>query len=743
MSSNEADQKPAAATPPVAQALTTEQQAELATQIVVEGVTFQLKGLSVAQALDPVNGLYAKLPDDYKKLADKYTVFAKNYRAAIDIKLPAGMKFEDAWKEYLAAARDAAGKLIEQNKPHLKEMAKLFDPLLPNGGLTGKVLGKGFGTVGDLLSASIDGVDAGLTLPFKLLSASGSAVQDGWRSLATDITEEKAKAFGAAMAGSVYYEAHTRLGKGLGELSLSNPMAALSSGLTYLTTDVPYVSDFWTEVKAVAFYVWEVITHIGKDGPVRPLEEFQKEERAKHAADKGKTFGERLHGHIAQREFPAAAQRMRLAKEVADEPVGSKVDALDGKQGYTNGAGHVVTSNNKGDEKPVTQDGKETSPPLTRPEVVNTRFKEAAAPAIEAWNELGSVGKVVMPVAGVATVVGVGALGVLGVKGAVKGAAEGYRDAPLNRAHTFAEHAEKMAGKAEAPKRWFESTKGAATRVADATNAAQKSVFSMAGELEAHQARGGNVDNIEKAKPSRWERLKHHAKHPAEFVGKLIGRGADELAVTAGAAKDVITKSGERLSAAGKLIPRGPMLLTIAGSAIEDGGSLIGNVANGEGKGALVDVSKMSGAVGGSVAGTITGMNIGGWVGQGLGHAVGLVFGGVGTIPGGVGGRVAGTAVGGFIGGWVGGTATHDVAGATMAAAVDYKPQEIAKTEVKPFTNEELLAMINSQSASVKQKFAAAKAACASADAEAKIKFDDDKRIGFASCKAITMSATK
>jgi hypothetical protein len=78
-----------------------------------------------------------------------------------------------------------------------------------------------------------------------------------------------------------------------------------------------------------------------------------------------------------------------------------------------------------------------------------------------------------------------------------------------------------------------------------------------------------------------------------------------------------------------------------------------------------------------------------------------------------------------------------------MAAAVDYKQQEIAKTEVKPFTNEELLAMINSQSASVKQKFAAAKAACASADAEAKIKFDDDKRIGFASCKAITMSATK
>ena len=719
--------------------LTAEQKAELATQIVVGGVTFQLKGLSVAQALDPVNGLYAKLPDDYKKLADKYTVFAKNYRAAIDIKLPAGMSFQGAWKEYLAAKRDEFGKLIEKNKPHLTEMASLFDPLLPKVGLTGRVLGKGFSTVGDLLSGAIDGVDAGLTLPFKLLSASGSAVQDGWRSLATGITEEKAKAFGAAMAGSVYYEARTRQGKGLGELSLSNPMAAMSSGWAHLTTDVPYVSDFWTEVKAFAFYLWEVITHIGKDGPTRSLEDFQKEERAKHAAAKGQTFGERLHGHIAEREFPQAAERVRLADKVADEPTADKVDSLEGKKAHTNAAGQVVTSNNTGEEKPITRDGKETSPPLTRPEVVKTRFQEVAAPVVEMWNDHGIAGKAGMVGAGAATTATAGVLGVLGAKGVVKGVAEGYRDAPLNRAHAHADHAEKMAGKAEAPKRWFESAKGAEKRVNDANGAAKKATTSMFSELDAHEARGGNVQDIEKAKPGRWERFKHHARHPAEFMGKLFGRGVDELVTTAGAAKDVVTKSGGRLSAAGKLIPRGPMALNIIGSTIEDGGSFIGNVADGEGKGAVVDTSKMAGTVGGSVGGAIAGANIGGWVGQGIGHAVGFVFGGVGTLPGGAIGRAGGTAIGTFIGGWGGGVYTRDAAGATVAAVVDYKPKELAKSEVKAFTQEELRAMLDGQSDAIK----AAQLACKKEDGDTLMKFDSGKRIGFASCKAVTVGAAK
>ncbi len=718
--------------------LTTEQNAELATQIVVGGVTFQLKGLSVAQALDPVNGLYAKLPEDYQKLADKYAIFAKNYRAAIDVKLPAGMSFQDAWKEYLAAGRDEFGKLIEKNKPHLTEMAVLFDPLLPS--LTGRVLGKGFSTVGDLLSGAIDGVDAGLTLPFKLLSASGSAVQDGWRSLATGITEEKAKAFGAAMAGSVYYEARTRLGKGLGELSLSNPMSAMSSGWTHLTTDVPYVSDFWTEVKAVAFYLWEVITHIGKDGPTRSLEDFQKEERAKHAAAKGQTFGERLHGQIAQREFPQAAERVRLADKVADEPTADKVDSLEGKKAHTNAAGQVVTSNNKGEEKPITRDGKETSPPLTRPEVVKTRFQEAVAPVVEEmWNDHGIAGKAAMVGFGAATTAGVGALGVLGVKGVAKGVTEGYRDAPLNRAHAHADHAEKMAGKAEVPKRWFESAKGAEKRANDANVAAKKATTSMFSELDAHEARGGNVQDIEKAKPGRWERFKHHARHPAEFMGKLFGRGVDELVTTAGAAKDVVTKSGGRLSAAGKLIPRGPMALNIIGSTIEDGGSFIGNVADGEGKGAVVDTSKMAGTVGGSVAGTIAGVGLGGNIGQVIGHVVGLAFGGVGTIPGGATGRVIGSGIGGFLGGWGGGTLTRDAAGATVAAVVDYKPKEVAKSEVKAFTQEELRAMLDGQSEAIK----AAQLACKKEDGDTLMKFDSGKRIGFASCKAVTFGAAK
>lgn len=719
----------------MAESMTPEAQEELATQIVVGGETFQLKGLSAARGTQ----LYAKLPDDYKNLAKHYSSFAKSYRAAINIPLPAGTTFEQAWAEYLSAARDGAGKLSQNAAPYLKQMASLFDPLLPKPTLTGKVLGKGFSTVGELLTGAVDGADATIGATFKLASATGSAVHDSFFRFASEISDAQADAFGAAMAGSVYYEARTRQGKSASQLSLSSPGSAITAGFQYLTKDVPLVSDAWVEIKALAMYLWEVITHIGKEEKPRSLAEFQNMARAEHAADKGQSFHQRLQDQLAAIEFPKAAQRIVLAENIAGIAIKDRVDALQGKQGYVDTKGNVKTADNKGDANPVTKDGA----PLTAGQVVKSRFAEATEEFKQKWDEHGLAGKAAMAAGGSLAVAGGAVATVASAKGIAKGAVEGYREAPLQRAQAHGARMESLQSKAEEPKKWHESTARQDKRVAHANSYAAKSEAAMHREMAVYEQRGGNSEDLGKTKPGFFQRSKQALLHPIETItkipekiGQLLGRGADELAVTGKAMKEVVV-GGERMAGAAKLLPRGSMITNIAVSAIEDGGSLVHNTANGELKGATVDGSKIAGTVVGSTYGTMAGVALGGTIGQGVGTAVGFFFGGAGAIPGAVAGRAIGTGVGAFLGGWGGGVAGHGAGDSVASGLLDYEAKPEVKPEVKPFTNEELVAMMQGQSQALKQ----VQQSCSAQSPDTAIKFDSGKRVGFATCRDIAVGA--
>lgn len=318
------------------------------TTIKVGGADYNLKGLSIEDG----NKIYGALPPDYQKLADSYAKLAKEFESPVKVDLPKGMSFATAWKDYLNAPRDAAGKIVDRSKPWMVQLEQQFEPILKE--MPGYKTYKDTKSVADFGGTMLQGVIDFAKLPFRGGDFAVSGVTELWRASTPAISDAQAKAFGAAYAGALFHEGAVRTAMPMIDspfnkdrsLFWSYPVESSLAGLEHASMKWPLVKDIWPLIAGFAKWAMEAIGHIGQEGKTRGLSEVidsVKNEIAEKQQGRDTSWRGLTEGRLRESEMGRASDKMRAAEKVAGVDTKARTDFAEHGGTYINQKGNLST----------------------------------------------------------------------------------------------------------------------------------------------------------------------------------------------------------------------------------------------------------------------------------------------------------------------------------------------------------------------------------------------------------------
>ena len=323
------------------------------TAITVGGAEYNLKGLSIEDG----NKIYAALPPDYQKLADSYAKLAKAFESVVEVDLPPGMSFDKAWKEFLTAPRDAAGKITDTTKPYLKQLETRFEPILSE--IPGYKAAKGTKEALDFGGTMLQGGKDFLMFFPRVIGLGGAVIAEGTHAVIPGISDAQAKAFGAAYAGAIFHEGAVRTAMPMFDSPFNNdrslfwsyPVEASLAGMEHAAMKWPVVKDVWPLIAGFAKWAMEALGHIGQEGKTRSLTEVidsVKKEIADKQQGRDTSWRGLTEDRLRESEIGVAEQKMLRAEKVAGVDTKGRVELIANGGTMINQNGNLTTVNPTG-----------------------------------------------------------------------------------------------------------------------------------------------------------------------------------------------------------------------------------------------------------------------------------------------------------------------------------------------------------------------------------------------------------
>ncbi len=403
------------------------------TTITVAGSDFELAGLSVEKGLE----IYGKLPADYQKIADAYGILAQRFQRTLDVDVPGGISLETAianTKAYYEqhGSMDGAEEYQKKIYSQVSEFSTVFDKLPVVGSAIGgaKATANAVGATGAFLKGGFDGA---MLIP-RILGAAVTTAGEGKDALASaiaPISDDQAKAFGAAMAGATLYESAVRKDMGAGGKIINYPGASIGAASEWATLNIPGLNAIWPYVQAC----WQMVSQWMSVKPGEPSKDFSEfvEENKKSAevirAESKDTYGELFERRVRGDETSNAMDKMIEAGEVAGVKTQDVMGAAKNGTPFidTEGDATAMIPDNGNGNGPTENTNVDLGPNKTRKSRIQEAWYEPVKPIIDGANSELSA----HPVA-----YGLGAFAVGGPAawGTIEGAVRGGINQKLGRA---------------------------------------------------------------------------------------------------------------------------------------------------------------------------------------------------------------------------------------------------------------------------------------------------------------------
>lgn len=651
----------------------TPQATRSATTVTVAGTDYEYANMPVAEGLE----IYSKLPANYQQMADVYAALAKRFQKKLDIKLPDGMSFTTAWENTVKAVQSGTG--MDKAPDYQKEIyAQFRDQLdqVPVLGTAADVAETGATLTGMGVSAGKGFVNGMLVIP-RILGAGvniAGEVKDKVVGAVAPVTDDQAKAFGAAMAGAALYQGAERAGMTTGSKLWNYPGSSIGAAAEWTTLNVPVLNSVWPYIQACFQMVqqWASV----KDGEAKKsFSDFVAENKAD--AEAKRSSGEATYDALFERrarsgELDAAGDIMRKAKKVAGLDTVPLIDVAEEGGAIKSADGTASTVTNEDGKGPKIDDGVAVEGQNTTTDRILTEAKKPFLPILDGMKAEHGL------LAGAAATAGAtyGVKKTIGMAGPVaegtkvvggkmsqlaRGAAAGYYQgtadmiggSAFRKSHSLLNERDALQGK---------HTKLAET-IKDLEEKENKGRFGKLSE-KLHEGKISRAEGRLARIASKLETVDEAIKHGPAFSGSRWGVKALEVSDKAGTlmgeAATATSKLGRVARGAGRVAPW--MTAGFFAKDLWDTG-----VAWKEGD----DRKLQESAASAGVVGT----------GAAVGAGIGVWFGGVGAIPGAIiGGGVAGAAD--FVGGLFG-YGSKDIAGRHYDANHRPSPKQIEAARMK------------------------------------------------------------
>lgn len=328
----------------------TTQPPPVSTKISINGREFELRNMSAAQG-DTLYAALGQLPGEegvrYRQMADSVAHVAQQFNALANIELPPGLTLQDALLRYFSLLGQGKRAIESATDPWIKHM---HQALSPGTARSLDFWARGASVPGNILDGARDGLTA---LPQSVLNAIGALRNRMPRGV--NISEDQARAFGAAYAAAMYREQNPDPAAQTQTPAASEPgiMDKLTTGLEYgwmrLTHAVPLIPRVMRTVTNWFGAIpdsWSISAAWRKAG-----QDLETAQRAELAAYGGRmpSFSELLaNNHRISTETPRHADAqatLRAAGTVAGistEPL-VRALALEGNAPFWNREGHLAS----------------------------------------------------------------------------------------------------------------------------------------------------------------------------------------------------------------------------------------------------------------------------------------------------------------------------------------------------------------------------------------------------------------
>lgn len=407
------------------------------TEIRINGQTFDLAGMSAAEGAE----LYNALPQDVRAQADVYAKLAKRFERAQNIALPGGMSFDNAWANTVAALRAGRGQLPPNSEQYMKDIAATFRDQINQ--IPGMGIVNGANNVsrnsGDLVGG---GADFLMMFP-RALSAAFTTGGEGRDALSFSISDNQARAFGAAFAGSVYYEGIARRAQPLPAQFIGNLPQYAPATLEWAAVNTPILGDVWPYIAGSAQWLYQLMFREAGTPAARwqDVVEGVRDDIAERRSSGRTSFADIATDHMRDTEAARGVARVQAAGSIAGVETAELGDLANQGGVYTDRSGvtrQFSTNNgNVTDEAVLNANGQEQG----RLERIGAAWSQAISPVTDelfndkfGWRDVGILGTAAFvathaPAAAAATgtaiASGTGILCAAAVRGVAYGAAAG------------------------------------------------------------------------------------------------------------------------------------------------------------------------------------------------------------------------------------------------------------------------------------------------------------------------------
>lgn len=288
------------------------------TTIEAGGRRFELRHMSAAEGVQ----LYSVLPPEFQRTADFYAGLAKSFERVLQIQLPPGMSLDNAWANTVAALQTGRGQLDANAPEYMRQMVAQIPQLarqIPGAGVVEGSYDLAAGTV----AAGQMGYNLLAAFP-RALRAIRVTGQEAVGALGGGISDDQAKAFGAAYAGAIMYQGATRrampfIDSPFNDQSSqfwSNPLQYSMAGLEYASLNWPIVSTVWPYIEAAFTYVTQLLRDTPRRSYSDILQEVQGSAEARRAA--GQTsYSALVEARMRDPERERASAQIVAADEIA------------------------------------------------------------------------------------------------------------------------------------------------------------------------------------------------------------------------------------------------------------------------------------------------------------------------------------------------------------------------------------------------------------------------------------------
>ena len=392
----------------------TTQTPPVSTKITINGREFELRNMSAAQG-DALYAALGQLPGEegvrYRQMADSVAHVAQQFNALANIELPPGLTLQNALSHYFNLLRQGSRAIESATDPWIRHM---HQALSPGTARSLDVWARAASVPGNIWDGARDGSTA---LPQFVLDAIGALRNRMPRGV--NISEDQARAFGAAYAAAMYREQNPDPAAqtptpapavpGVKVRILDNITTGLEYGWMQLSHAVPLIPQV---IRAVFNWFgaipdsWSISAAWRKAG-----QELETAQRAELAAYGGRmpSFSELLaNNHRISTETPRHADAqatLRAAGTVAGISTDPLVRALEGNEPLWNREGHLATITrnpvglfeaqpvNRPDGTPVTHENSAPARTYGLPESGrDTEYKLAYGAAAAAGTAAGTYG---------------------------------------------------------------------------------------------------------------------------------------------------------------------------------------------------------------------------------------------------------------------------------------------------------------------------------------------------------------